>query len=131
MISFLSIELARKYRSRCFFFRFVRLVRSWRNKVVKSYLLPNESIFWQSSYQFRYSISSRDSLGLALAVARSCKSMQEFCAFVWTSSCSNRVSVVDAVVDDVVQERSKEKDVDEDVPFRDILVFVWGLPVQL
>lgn len=42
------------------------------------------------------------------------------------SSCSNRDSLVDAVVVQVLS-----KDVDEDVPLRDILVLVWGLPVQL
>lgn len=47
---------------------------------------------------------------------------------MWASSCSKRDSLVD-VVDDVVQGRSEG--VQEDVPFRDILVLVWGLPVQL
>ena len=47
---------------------------------------------------------------------------------MWALSCSKRDSLVD-VVGDVVQERSE--DVHEDVPFRDILMLVWGLPVQL
>lgn len=40
---------------------------------------------------------------------------------MWASSCSKRDSLVD-VVDDVVQGRSEG--VQEDVPFRDILVLV-------
>ena len=47
---------------------------------------------------------------------------------MWALSCSKRDSLVD-VVGDVVQERSEG--VHEDVPFRDILLLVWGLPVQL
>lgn len=107
------MKLVSTYKLLCI----VAIISKWQTNLI--YLLSRYHYF----LLWFYSISVS-----AISLNSSFKVMYEFRSFVRASLCSKHDSVV-GVEDDVVSGRSEG--VQEDVPFRDILVFVCGLPVQL